>query len=152
MPKRLTPHGVPSRKSRVRTDVVQAYRHAIYGVRAATDFAFYVGQTSTLLQNLMAQHQCHSAAYITACNPKGRRLADRENTRRQAVLAEYLQRSGYLFLPGEGRGADAHWKAEPSFLVLGMSVQVAKAVGRRWRQNAILWCSANALAQLLLLR
>lgn len=154
MPKRLTPHGVPLRKSRVDTNVVRAYRNTRYGVDAATPFAVYVGQASGPLQCLMAQHHCHSAAYITACNPTGRCLADGQNARRQATLANFLRRSGYEFLQGQGQGqgANTHWTAEPSFLVLGMPLQAAKAVGRRWRQNAILWCGADAVPQLVFMR
>lgn len=152
MPKRLTPRGVPARKSRVCADLVQAYRNTTYAVGVATPFAVYVGQASGTLRSLMAQHQCQSAAYITACNPSGRCLTDGQNAWRQAALAEYLRRSGYVFFSGQGKGADAYWKAEPSFLVLGIPLQMAKALARRWRQNAILWCGADAVPQLVWMR
>jgi hypothetical protein len=152
MPKRCTPHGVPQRKSRVGVDVVRAYRFTRYGVDADTPFVMYVGQASGPLHDLLEQHRCDSAAYITACNPRSRPLADGVNARRQAALAGYLRHSGYAFWPGEGQGADAGWKAEPSFLVVGMPLQAAKALGCQWRQNAILWCGADAVPQLVLMR
>ena len=152
MPKRLTPRGVPARKSRVWADLVQAYRNTPYGVAAATPFAVYVGQASGPLLSLMAQNECHSAAYITACNPMGRRLADGDNARRQVALAAYLRHNGYRFLHGKGQGADRCWQAEPSFLVSGIPLQMAKALARRWRQNAILWCGADAVPQLVWMR
>ena len=152
MPKRLTPRGVPARKSRVCADLVQAYRNTTYGVDAAAPFAVFVGQASGPLLSLMAQNECHSAAYITACNPMGRRLADGDNARRQVALAAYLRHNGYRFLHGKGQGADRRWQAEPSFLVFGIPLQMAKALGCRWRQNAILWCGADAVPQLVWMR
>lgn len=152
MPKRLTPRGVSARQTRVCADVVQAYRRTAYGVDADTPFAMAVGQASAPLQGLMARHQCHSVAYITACNPAGRVLADAANAHRQAALAAELQRCGYAFFRGEGRGVDTHWAAEPSFMVLGMPLPLAKTIGRRWGQNAILWCGATGVPQLVLLR
>jgi hypothetical protein len=152
MPKRFTNRGVPARKSRIGADVLQAYRATSYGVDAVTPFAVCVGQASTPLHNLMVLHQCHSAAYITACNPLGRCLGDADNARRQAALAQHLWQKGYVFFTGEGIGVDDRWAAEPSFLVLGIPLLAAKAVGHRWRQNAILWCGADAVPQLVLLR
>lgn len=152
MPKRLTRHGVSVRKTRIGPDLIQAYRRTAYGVDSDTPFTVHVGQCNGPLQHLMGLQQCHSAAYITACNPASLPLGKANNARRQADLAAYLKRSGYVFLQGQGRGVDIRWEAEPSFLVLGMAPQVAKAVGRRWGQNAILWCGEDAVPQLVLLR
>lgn len=152
MPKRHSPRGVPASKSRISAGVLQAYRRTSYGVQTAQPFAMCVGQVSKPLQSLMTLHGCHSAAYITACNPTGRSVGNAENARRQAALAIHLRQCGYVFFQGEGRGVDTHWAPEPSFLVLGMPLQAAKVVGRRWRQNAILWCGGDAALQLVLLR
>ncbi|UUZ55406.1 DUF3293 domain-containing protein [Massilia sp. H-1] len=44
------------------------------------------------------------------------------------------------------------WPSEPSFLVRGLSLEDASALGRQLRQNAIVWCGADLVPQLILLR
>jgi hypothetical protein len=44
------------------------------------------------------------------------------------------------------------WAGEESFLCFGISLEAAKALGRRFEQNAIVWSAADAIPQLILLR
>ena len=47
--------------------------------------------------------------------------------------------------------ASNQWPGEDSFLVLGISLEAVKTLGRRFGQNAVLWCDATAIPQLILL-
>jgi hypothetical protein len=47
--------------------------------------------------------------------------------------------------PGNGR-------PKPSRLVLGIDLETAAALGRRFRQNGIVWVSGNVVPTLVLLR
>jgi Protein of unknown function (DUF3293) len=44
------------------------------------------------------------------------------------------------------------WPPEPSRLVLGIDLDTAGSLGRQFRQNGIVWVSANAVPTLVLLR
>ncbi|TXH37992.1 MAG: DUF3293 domain-containing protein [Burkholderiaceae bacterium] len=47
--------------------------------------------------------------------------------------------------------ASNQWPGEDSFLVLGINLEAVKTLGRRFGQNAVLWCDATAIPQLILL-
>ncbi len=51
-----------------------------------------------------------------------------------------------------GQHPSNSWAGEESFLVFGVSLEAAKALGRRFEQNAIVWSAADAVPQLILLR
>lgn len=89
------------------------------------------------LDVLMEGRGYREYAYITAYNPGSRPLPESENRRRQRALIERLQDEGRLVLRGEAISDTADWPPEPSLLVLGMSAEEAKALGRELGQNAV---------------
>ena len=101
---------------------------------------------------LHARHQANCSAFITACNPLGRRAAAPLNAQRtQALLAE-LSRRKLVAIRGFGQHPTNEWPAEPSFLVLGVTRRAAQALGRQFEQNAIVWSGPDAVPELILLR
>ena len=63
-----------------------------------------------------------------------------------------LRRRKILFLEGEGRGADGEWPPERSVLAFGVSRNTAASLGRRFRQNAVVFVSYGKVPELLMLR
>ena len=63
-----------------------------------------------------------------------------------------LEKSKYLYFDGIGSDPSGEWEGEPSFLILGISKKSAKELGTKYRQNAIVWCDTDCMAELLLLR
>ena len=59
---------------------------------------------------------------------------------------------GFAFLAGEGRGRIGDWPPEPSILAFGMSRARAASIGRRFRQNAIVYVPLGRPAELVKLR
>ncbi len=90
--------------------------------------------------------------YITACNPYGKILTDADNVQRQAVFAQELRQRSLIFLTGIGAHPNENWPGEPSYLILGLSLEAAREMGVTHEQNAIVWCGANAVPDLILLR
>jgi hypothetical protein len=80
---------------------------------------------------------CRQAAFVTACNPRGRLWPTAANRRVVRLLRMSLARAGWRTLAGEGRAEAGDWPAEASVLVFGMRRPNAAALGRRWRQNAV---------------
>jgi hypothetical protein len=77
-----------------------------------------------------------------------------------ALTSEYLQKQledeikirGLNFIPGEGKHPISDWPGESSFLIFDLSLESSKTLGRKFNQNAIVWCDQDAIPQLILLR
>lgn len=114
-------------------------------------FTLRIGEASARLRALHLAHGCASSAYLTAWNPLGRLAPAGQNAARQAALLRDLDAIGLPVLPGEGADPATGW-AEASMLVLGIERELALALGRRYEQLAILFCGADAVPALVLLR
>ena len=129
-----------------------AYLETDYCVFGETPFELHIGVASEPLLELFRQHGTNCAAFITSCNPRSRIVGDAVNASRQAELAKELQRRGLEYVDGAGSHPDGEWPAEFSFLVLGLPLDEAKALGERFEQNAVVWCGADAVPELVVLR
>ncbi len=111
-----------------------------------------VGVPSEPLRQLYSQYRSDCAAYITACNPLGRRLSEADNTARQAALLSELTGRTLKFINGVGLDSQDTWLGEASFLVLGLSLEATRVLACKHEQNAVVWCDKDAVAHLVLLR
>jgi hypothetical protein len=100
----------------------------------------------------LGRYGARGAAFVTACNPLGRRAPLAVNWRAQARLRAWLGGCGLAFAEGEGSGDDGTWPAEPHLLVFGLRRTMAAALGRRLRQNAVVFVRRGRPAELLALR
>lgn len=106
------------------------------------------------LDSLLKAHGVDEYAFITAYNPDGMLQDDATNRRAQERLRAHLDAIGYQYLPGVGEpdpapDGSAPWPPEPSFLVLGMSRDAAKRLGREFGQAAVVCGRIGARAQLV---
>lgn len=101
---------------------------------------------------LHRHHQVASSAFITAWNPYSNQLSQEQNNLRQEQLRKNMQNDGFIVYAGEGKHPSGNWEGEDSLLILGISLEEAKAEGVRWGQNAIVWSDADAIPQLMLLK
>lgn len=131
---------------------VQAYRETDYVVHADAPVTLKVAVASPGLSAIYKDRRLDSCAFITACNPESRQLPDVDNATRQADLVWELRQLSLPYIEGVGQHPSNQWPPEPSFLVLGLSLEAAKALGVRHQQNAIVWCGADATPTLILLR
>lgn len=67
-------------------------------------------------------------------------------------LERRLRRSGLRAAPAEGGDEGGEWQPEPSLLVPLADARAAAALGRAFRQNAVLWVPRRGRVRLLLLR
>ena len=88
-----------------------------------------------------------SWAIITACNPRSVPLPERDNRRRQALLAELVALHDYRALPAAGQSADGSW-SEPGLLVLGIPYALARAFGSCFGQHAVVFAEAGGPVEL----
>jgi hypothetical protein len=137
--------------SAISPETLSLYRAAEYRVFAEPAFTMRVDEPSGELARLHAARGVRSSAYVTAFNPRGVEPADKSNAARQAELEATLRRGGLAHVPGEGGNLAGTWR-EPSFLVLGVTLEGARSLGEAYEQNAILFASADAVPRLVLLR
>jgi hypothetical protein len=132
--------------------LLHAYAETEYRVSGLCSFALRIGHPCDELARVHSEREVTCSAYITACNPGSAPLNDADNHQRQLALSAELTRRGLYFLPGVGQHPSNGWPGEPSYLVFGLSLEEAMALGRDWEQNAIVWSGEDAVPQLILLR
>ncbi len=133
-------------------DTVQAYLETEYRVSAPIAITLRIDEANAELADLHRRHGVDASAFITAWNPFSRATSDAVNRERQQSLACELQRLGLTCFDGIGQHPSNQWPGEPSLLILGTALEDAKALGIRHEQNAIVWCGADAVPRLVLLR
>jgi hypothetical protein len=138
--------------SQIPQATIQAYLETEYRVYGSSPVALKIGEVSSELVEIHLVYGVDCSAFVTACNPLGQALDEAVNTARQATLAEELTRRRIPFVDGVGQHPSNGWTGEPSFLVLGVSLEDARALGLLCRQNAIVWSGSDSVPQLVLLR
>ena len=132
-------------------DLIQAYQKTDYRVDSTAPFVMKVGMAGQPLHQLYTHYRSDCAAYITACNPLGRRLSEADNTARQAALSSELTGRNLEFINGIGLDSKGDWPGEASFLVMGLSLEATRVLASKYEQNAVIWCDKDAVARLVLL-
>jgi hypothetical protein len=137
----------------MQSDLVSAYRATDYVVHGnGLDVVIRIGYRSLIRDKLLAKMNATSGAFITAWNPFSHGLSFAANKHWDFDLKRYLSFRGVTFLEGEGRGKIGEWPPEPSVFALGLSRREASAIGRRYRQNAIVYMRRGGAAELVMLR
>ncbi|OTP76420.1 hypothetical protein PAMC26577_11050 [Caballeronia sordidicola] len=131
---------------------IRAYEETEYRVFGDLPMTLHIGVHNAQLADLHLAHDVDCSAFITAANPLSEPTDDASNLSHQAKLADDLNLQDFQFISGTGQHPSGDWPGEPSFLVLGVSLDAAKEVGARYKQNAIVWCGDDAVPRLILLR
>jgi predicted nuclease with RNAse H fold len=150
---------LPLGRTAVDARLIRAYRAAHYGVEAEggqPPLTLRVDCASDALVALHRRHRVTESAYITACNPASRVVADTINRRRMAMLARDIAAAGRVVIPGQsvegGAKPSARWPAEPSFLVPGLTEPEARTLATRHGQNAVLHAGRDGVPRLVMVR
>jgi hypothetical protein len=134
------------------TRLVKAYAATSYVVmRNDRPLSLRVGDRSAALDQLLTSHRTQTAVFITASNPCSRTTSDGENAEANSRLQTDLIKVSIAVLDGYGQGDDGEWPAEQSFLAIGITRNDAEALGRRYKQNAMLWIGSSFVPELVIL-
>ncbi len=144
---------VPRSRSKIASELIQAYHDAIYRV-ATLDEALQlrVDRRSSELAALYEIYGCKSACFITACNPLSQLRSTQLNREANARLRVELERVARAIFDSDGSDPDGEGPREPGFLALGIDEAQAAGLGNSYEQNAVLWAGADAIPRLMLLR
>ena len=126
-----------------------------------TDFTFKfrsrlkvirVNSRSRSIDHVIIAYKARSAAFITAYNPFSINRSKAVNFRAHQKLMVTLNNNNLSSIEGEGRDPSGEWEAEKSVVVFGISRTTAAALGRRFRQNAVVFVRAQRPSELIMLR
>ncbi len=135
-------------------ELIQAFLETHYRVHQDSPdvppLTLRVSQASAGLAALHRSHSVDCSAFLTAYNPFAKKVDEEVNLKRQEDLKQELSSRSLIFLSGEGQHPANGWPAEPSVLVLGLSLEAAKAMGRKYEQAAIVWSGPTAVPELVL--
>lgn len=136
----------------IANDLLESYQNTDYQVHGRDPFTLKIGEVSEPLFRLYKQHRCDCAAFITASNPYSQKLDPSINAQRHLDLKADLTSRSLIFIEGVGIGKDPDWPGEASCLIFGLALEASRVLGNKFNQNAIVWCDAEAMPQLVLLR
>lgn len=143
---------ISSNQSIIDADLLKAYLETVYQVGRPCRFVLQIGQVSHKLELEQQKHHTDCSAFISACNPFSQLLDAASNAQRHGELGAELERLGLGFIEGIGQHPVNDWPGEASYLVFGLKLEQAIALGNRYQQNAIVWSDASACPRLWLLR
>jgi hypothetical protein len=146
------PEGFVLFESVIGSGLVQAYRETEYKVHGDEPFTLKVEQGSPALSAAHKRHGVDCTAFITAWNPLGVAQEEAVNIQRNAELSAELRKRNLASIEGIGQHPTSQRPGEASYLIFGLTLPKAKALGTRWAQNAVVWSGANAVPQLIMLR
>jgi hypothetical protein len=140
------------RGSSIPREPIEAYLATDYSICGGRRLILRVGQRNQDLAALYQKYAVSTAAVLTAWNPYSEPRSDADNETAQRELSSEIVSLSLRHEPGHGADTTGKWPPEPSRLVLGIDLETAATLGRRFRQNGIVWVSANAVPILVLLR
>jgi hypothetical protein len=130
--------------------LANAYLATDYAVQIdRKDLVLRPNERSPVVDRALSRFKVRGAAFITAFNPYSRMRGKSANLAAHAALVASVRRRGKRFIEGYGRGHDKQWPAEKSVLVFGVTRTTAAALGRQFRQNAIVYASFHRPAELV---
>ena len=142
-----------SETTQIHPDKVRAYLATDYRLgHTEHDIILNIGVRSERLGALFTSSGVACGAFLTAYNPRGTIQSDAANAAGHAELAALLREQGHRAIEGSGSEEGTDWPSEKSWFALGLPLEPAKALGRHFDQDAIVWVGADAVPQLILLR
>ena len=138
--------------TKIPSELLNAYKSTNFEVLTQETFVLKIHYQNEHLRSLYKQYLINTACFITAYNPFSETVSKLENEEAQLRLLEDIKASELPYFSGIGSDPSGEWEGEPSFLILGISKNSAEALGKRYQQNAIVWCDDDCTPELLLLR
>lgn len=130
-------------------DLIKAYKETSFIVYKPM-LTIKVDEVNEELNRLLKRNSTVDWAYITAWNPYSELTNDTINEENNNLLRNDLIK--YKLFEGEGIGSDKSWQPEKSFLILGIPLDEAILIGKKYRQNAIVVGKLNEPPQLIWIR
>lgn len=139
-------------KSDLPKELIRAYKETDYEIYANPSITLRIDERNSELLKLYKLSSIDCGCFITAYNPYSQKVSSKNNIDAQKSLAETLKAQNVTFMKAEGKDQSGNWDGEPSYFVLGIEYTFACQLAERFRQNAFIWCGADAIPKLILMR
>ena len=143
---------MPDLETELSEELIDAYKATNFEVLSNPKFIIKVDEYCEGLSKLFQNTGYENACFITAYNPASVELTSDQNQLAQSQLHSDLTQIKTVILDGIGNDPNGLWEGEPSFLILGISLNDAKKIGIKYAQNAFVWCDENCIPELVLLK
>jgi hypothetical protein len=124
----------------------EAYTNTDYRI-IGLDTVVRIGERNEILDHWLAEKDLCTWAIITAWNPMSEPLGLPENEAANRSLYQALE-GKYVILHAEGSARDGSWPPELSFLIGGITKEVATEVALHCRQRAYVYGECGKAAHL----
>ncbi len=134
----------------MRPSLARAYRATAYAVArpGEPELALHPNRYDPAADAWLRAERVAQAVLLTAWNPASRRCSLAENHAADKALKDWLDKSGYRWLPTEYRGADPAW-TEAGVAIPGLPRRIGIALARRLGQNALLFTRLGSSPRLI---
>ncbi len=133
--------------------LIESYQSANYQIGTGPEaLVVRINQYSQSLADLLNRFNRSCAAIITAYNPYSQPLSEAANAAAHKLLQNWLTGSLHPVIESLNTDSSEQWPAEKGFFVLGLDLDTARFLGRKFKQNAIVWIGNTAIPRLILLR
>lgn len=131
------------------TPVSRAFKQAVYQIHSPDGkVELRIGKASTTLRQLMQTQGVKHAAIITAYNPQARLTDENLNRHAHIALLQAVEALHLPWWPATNLDPTGAWPDEPSILILGITVEQARWLARRFRQLAFVDIGSRAVPKL----
>ena len=140
-------------QTEISAEKIAAYRATDYRFGEGLDaITLRIDQASPALRDLFARFAHSRGVFITAFNPHGTAEGAADNEAADLRLGRELRGLYPIVIEGAGADPAGGWPPEKSYFALGADLDAARALGRRYQQDAVVWVGRDAVPQLILLR
>ena len=138
--------------TKISAEKIAAYRATDYRFGEGADaITLRIDEASSALESLYVRLAHTRGVFITAFNPYGEVHGDEANEAAHLRLGRELKELHAIVMEGAGADPKAVWPQEKSYFSLGADLEAARVLGRRYRQDAVVWVGRNAIPKLILL-
>ena len=142
-----------SGRTQIPAEKIEAYLKTNYRFGEGLDaVTLQINRLSAELARVYASSGITCGVFITAYNPLGEARNIETNDAANESLAADLAALSTRVIEGAGADPSGSWPEERSLFALGIDLEVARSLGARYRQDAIVWVGADAVPKLILLR
>lgn len=115
----------------------EATSHTSYWIDVDPPIVMRIGEKNAALDALLGTYKVTQWAFITAFNPGSETLPLEQNLALNLKLTRRIHTAGYAMLDGHDHSDCNAWPDEKSFLVLGVTREAARELGREFGQVGI---------------
>ena len=140
-------------QTEISAEKIAAYRATDYRFGEGLDaITLRIDQASPALLELYARLAHTRGVFITAFNPYGAAQDAAQNEAAHVRLGRELRGLYPIVIEGAGADPAGAWPQEKSYFSLGVDLETARVLGRRYQQDAVVWTGKDAIPKLILLR